>query len=99
MKFLDNGIPSKIREQNPNILSSVTNNSLGNPNFEIKDNKRNEEKSISRSISPNKRNSIVEENEANIFNVSIDDLIRHFSLFEIFLEMELVNFSLKYILI
>ena len=92
MKLLDNGIPNKNREQNSNILSSLNHNSVGNPNSENKENKRNEERSISRSISPNKRNSHIEENEANLFNVSIDDLIRHFSLFEIFLEMEIVNF-------
>lgn len=94
MKLLDNGMPNKSREQNQNILSSVNHNSMGNPNSEIKENKRIEERSISRSISPNKRNASIEENEANLFNVSTDDLIRHFALFEIFLEIEIVSSQL-----
>jgi len=88
MKLLDNGMPNKNREHN-NFISSVHHNS-GNQNSDLRENKRNEERSISRSISPNKRNSIIEENDTNSFNVSIDELIRHFFLYEIFLEMEVV---------
>jgi len=86
MKLLDNGMPNKSREYNQN-LTSINPNSVGNPNSDLKENKRIDE----RSISPNKRNSSNEENESNLFNVSLDDLIRHFTLFEIFFEIELVN--------
>lgn len=98
MKLLDNGMPNKSREYiKQNLLSSLNSNSLENLNSEIKENRRIEERSISRSISPNKRSSNMEENESNLFNVSIDDIIRHFPIFEIFLEMEIVNFCFLFI--
>lgn len=86
MKLLDNGMNGKSRDNN-NIGGHNNYYSIGNGISEIKETTKKLE---DRSLSPNKRGSIMEDNESNIITVSLDDLIRHFPLLEIFLEMEVV---------
>ncbi len=88
LKLIDNGVNGKNRENNGG--NPVHNNyySIGNGISEIKENNKRHD---DRSISPAKRGSIMDENEFNIVSVPLDDLIRHFTLFEIFFEMEIVK--------
>ena len=89
MKLLDNGITNnRSRDNNNNNgLGGHFHNHSVNIISEIKENNKKFEEKI---LSPIKKNNILEEIETNLINISLDDLIRHFALFEIFLEMEVV---------
>lgn len=87
MKLLDNGSQNKGKENNHQQYNHAHHYSIGNGITDIKDlPKRIED----RSLSPNKRGTIIDEIESNLINISLEDLTRHFVLFEIFLEMEVV---------
>ncbi len=47
-----------------------------------------------RSISPTRKNNFLEESDSNLMNISLEDFSRHFTLFEIFLEIEVVYLNI-----